>query len=160
MVASHTTCAAIHHHIRAKPDEVIRAICDTGGFIGICCIPGFLGGDIRAMMRHLEYAIKRFGAGHVAIATDVAHQSANSDVENRKIPRRARTRARWEAFWPQPLKNDRAAAQSMAWTNWPLFTVGLVQLGFTDEQIRNVIGGNVLKLARVSMPARVACQII
>ncbi len=44
MVASHTTCAALNPHIRSKPDEVIRAICDTGGLVGICCIPSFLGG--------------------------------------------------------------------------------------------------------------------
>src|SRR5690606_35830290 len=42
MVASHTTCNALNHHIRAKPDEVIRAICDTGGLIGLCWIPQFL----------------------------------------------------------------------------------------------------------------------
>ena len=37
MVASHTTAAGLHRHIRSKPDEVIRAICDTGGLVGICC---------------------------------------------------------------------------------------------------------------------------
>jgi membrane dipeptidase len=37
VVASHSTCAALHPHIRSKPDEVIRAIADSGGYIGICC---------------------------------------------------------------------------------------------------------------------------
>ena len=35
----------------------------------------------------------------------------------------------------------------MAWTNWPLFTVGLVQRGYSDEHIRQIIGGNVLRVA-------------
>ena len=35
----------------------------------------------------------------------------------------------------------------MAWTNWPLFTVGMVQKGFTDDEIRQVLGGNVLRVA-------------
>ena len=43
IVASHTACDAVHHHIRCKPDEVIRAIVEKGGLIGVCCIPGFLG---------------------------------------------------------------------------------------------------------------------
>jgi membrane dipeptidase len=35
---------------------------------------------------------------------------------------------------------------SMAWTNWPLFTVGLVQRGHSDENIRKIIGGNVMRV--------------
>ena len=39
----------------------------------------------------------------------------------------------------------------MAWGNWPLFTVGLVQRGFTDDEIRKIIGGNVLRVAEESL---------
>ena len=35
---------------------------------------------------------------------------------------------------------------SVNWLNWPLYTVGLVQRGFTDEEIRKIIGGNVLRV--------------
>ena len=28
------------------------------------------------------------------------------------------------------------------WTNWPHLTVGLVCRGFSDEQVRKVVGGN------------------
>ncbi|MCB0670251.1 MAG: membrane dipeptidase, partial [Saprospiraceae bacterium] len=41
IVASHTTCDALYHHIRAKPDEVIKTIADKEGYISICCIPRF-----------------------------------------------------------------------------------------------------------------------
>lgn len=41
--------------------------------------------------------------------------------------------------------------QSRAWTNWPLFTVGLVQRGYTDEQIQKIIGGNMLRVFRASL---------
>ena len=40
---------------------------------------------------------------------------------------------------------------SIAWTNWPLFTVGLVQRGYSDEDIRKILGGNVMRVARASM---------
>ena len=57
MVASHTTCGGIFPHIRSKPDRVMRAIADTGGYVGICCIPRFLRrtGDIRALLDHVDY---------------------------------------------------------------------------------------------------------
>ena len=40
---------------------------------------------------------------------------------------------------------------SVTWTNWPLFTVGLVQRGFSDDDIRKIIGGNVLRVCRDSL---------
>ena len=51
-MASHTTCAEIYRHFRGKPDDVIKAICDTDGLVGMCCIPRFLGGkgDITALL--------------------------------------------------------------------------------------------------------------
>ena len=40
---------------------------------------------------------------------------------------------------------------SLAWTNWPLFTVGLVGRGHSDEDIRKIIGGNVMHVAREAL---------
>jgi len=151
MVASHTTCADLYKHFRGKPDEVIRAIVDTGGYVGICCIPRFLGGkgDISAMLDHIDHVAKRFGANRVAIGTDVSYASRNAGAENRKIPKPRRSRGRWVSLWPaDPYKTTTQAQQSMAWTNWPLFTVGLVQRGYSDDDIRKIIGGNVLRVAR------------
>ena len=45
---------------------------------------------------------------------------------------------------PEWRTNDQL--MSMAWTNWPLFTVGLVQRGHSDEDIRKIIGGNVMRV--------------
>jgi membrane dipeptidase len=163
MVASHSCCLALNDHIRAKPDEVIRAIADTGGYIGICAVPAFLGGsgDIRAMLDHIDYAAKQFGVEHVAIGTDRAYRSANDPAERAKVPDRPE-RTRWEYFWPpddplhDPAWRQPEQVQSLAWTNWPLFTVGLVQRGYTDNEIRQIIGGNVLRVARAALAGRTA----
>ena len=55
-VASHSMCAALHKHIRSTPDEAIKAISDTGGYIGTCCAPRYLGvsGDISALLDHVD----------------------------------------------------------------------------------------------------------
>jgi len=39
----------------------------------------------------------------------------------------------------------------MAWTNWPLFTVGLVQRGYGDDDLRKILGGNVLRVAKEAL---------
>jgi membrane dipeptidase len=159
MVASHTACAAVHKHYRGKPDETIRAICDTGGLIGICCIPKFLGGkgDITALLDHLDYAIKKFGAEHVAIGTDIAYTSRHDKAEREKIGKRPDGRAAnlagpsWEHLWPPfEFHESSEATQSIAWTNWPLFTIGLVQRGHSDDVIRRVLGENMLRVWRAN----------
>lgn len=156
MVASHTTAAALYRHFRGKPDEVIRAICDTGGLVGVCCIPRFLGGagDISVFLDHVAYLVKNFGSDHVAIGMDVGYSSRNDEVERKKVPKRADGSspasvqgARWEHLWPEDkAKTAPNAEQSMAWTNWPMFTVGMVQRGFKDEDIQKILGGNVLRV--------------
>jgi membrane dipeptidase len=154
MVASHTVCDGLNHHIRAKPDEVIKAICDTGGLIGICCIPNFLGGsgDIAALLDHIDYAVKRFGAGHVAIGTDVAHTSQYASAPEAKAPSRGRRRTRFAALWPPgALGGHWPRAASLGWTNWPLFTVGLVQRRHSDEVIRQILGGNMLRVCGAAL---------
>ncbi|MCZ6678942.1 MAG: membrane dipeptidase [Candidatus Poribacteria bacterium] len=154
MVASHSGCVTLNAHYRCKPDEVIRAIVDTGGYIGICCIPRFLGGkgDITTMLDHIDYVVKHFGADHVTIGTDVAYTSSVSGIESQKIPKRGPSRSRWEALWHPnefgPEWRREHQVQSMAWTNWPLFTVGMVQRGYSDDDIQKILGGNVLRVAR------------
>jgi membrane dipeptidase len=151
IVASHTVCDAVNHHIRAKPTEVIKAIVDGGGLIGICCIPSFLGGngDIPALLDHIDYVVQRFGAQHVGIGTDIAYTSSQSAAENRKIPSGGKRRTRYEAFWPEGALGKRFPGEkSLAWTNWPLFTVGLVQRGYRDDDIRQILGLNMLRIAR------------
>ena len=153
MVASHTVCDALNHHIRAKPDEVIRDICETGGLVGICCIPAFLGrtGDIAAFLDHIDHVVKTFGIDHVAIGTDVAHRSQYAAAANRKIERRGKRRPRFAALWPSgSLGGNWPRSDSLAWTNWPLFTIGLVQRGYTDDQIRQILGGNMLRVCRAA----------
>jgi membrane dipeptidase len=159
MVASHSGCAALNAHYRCKTDAVIRAVCDTGGYVGICCIPAFLGGtgDIRAMLDHIDHVVRHFGAEHVAIGTDVAYTSANAAAEYRKVPRRGPSRRRWENFWPAPglagpEGDSDIQRRSMAWTNWPVFTIGMVQRGYSDEDILRILGGNVLRVARAVFP--------
>lgn len=155
MVASHSGAVAMNRHIRCKPDEVIRAIVDTGGYVGICCVPSFLGrsGDLNAMLDHIDYVAKRFGTDHVAIGTDVAYMSRAAESENKKIPRRHRSRTRFEYFWPPDAFTQRPRRNtSLEWTNWPMFTVGMVGRGYSDNDIQKILGGNVLRVARAVVP--------
>lgn len=161
MVASHTACADVYRHFRSKPDAVIRAICDTGGYVGVCCISRFLGGegDIQVFLNHLDHLLKKFGSDHAAIGTDISYTSRFDKEERLKVPRRADGSSalssggdRWEHLWPKDdYQTTIEAEQSIAWTNWPLFTLGLVMRGHSDETIRKVLGGNVMRVLKAQV---------
>ncbi len=155
IVASHTVCDAVNHHCRAKPDEVIRAILDGGGMLGICCISSFLGGsgDIAALLDHIDYMVKKFGADSVGIGTDTRYQS--SIAARQPPPPKPPRPPRFEYFWPQeafadPRWNQPRQRLSLDWINWPMFTAGLVQRGHSDETIRKILGGNFLRVLRAN----------
>jgi membrane dipeptidase len=156
VVASHTTATKIQNHIRSKPDDVLKALADSGGYAGICCIPQFLGGkaDINSFLDHIDYVAKKIGVDHVSIGTDIAYSSRKINAEVRKLPPRRKSRNRFASLWPrETVTTTEQARESLAWTNWPLFTVGLVQRGYKDEDIKKIIGGNVMRVAREVFPA-------
>ncbi|MFI4874204.1 MAG: dipeptidase [Blastopirellula sp. JB062] len=156
MVASHTVCTGVRNHIRSKPDEVIRAICDGDGLIGICWIPAFLGGggDLSALLDHIDYAVKKFGVDHVGVGSDVAHVSQHAAAASRDIPKRPRRRKRYEAFWPSgALGGHWPRAASLGWTNWPLVTVGLIQRGYKEADIQKILGQNMMRVCRAQAHA-------
>lgn len=156
MVASHSTAGALYAHIRSKPDEVIKAIADTGGYIGICCISRFLRGkgDLNAFLDHIDHVAKKFGVDHVAIGTDIAYSSRNQAEEGKKaaVGGLRRRREDFRSLWPKDDFIPTAEADlSLSWTNWPMYTVGLVQRGYSDDDIRKILGGNVMRVSRACM---------
>ncbi|MDP7635080.1 MAG: membrane dipeptidase, partial [Candidatus Latescibacteria bacterium] len=99
------------------------------------------------------------GPQAVTIGTDLAYVSER-DAQEREKFKVARGRTRFESFWqPDDPLNDPAwreprMRQSLAWTNWPLYTVGMVQRGHSDEDIRGILGGNILRVTREVFDAR------
>jgi membrane dipeptidase len=154
VIVSHSGAHAISAHIRCKPDEVIKAVLDTGGTMGITNIPRFLGrtGDISAMLDHLDYVIKKFGDDSVTVGMDSPHKAQDAAAADKDI-HVPFARQRWEALWPDgscPFDDEWTQPhqlQSLKWTNWPMITVGLVQRGHSDDTIRKVLGENLMRVA-------------
>jgi membrane dipeptidase len=158
VVVSHSSCHALCEHVRGKPDDVIQAVVDTGGYIGICAVPPFLGraGDITSLLDHIDYVVQKWGSSHVAIGTDTLYfLPLPEQVEQMTKPLKSK-RSFW-SHWPEndplfaPGAEDDSRVEkggTLSWTNWPLFTAGLVQRGYGDDDIRAIIGGNVMRVMR------------
>ena len=148
VVASHSAAGALSTHYRAKSDEVIEAVKASGGFVGVCAHTPFLqrSMDLNAFLDHVEYIARKFGVDHVAIGTDRGTTLVPVD-QTCTMPK---NRPIFEQYWSAPGAGyellEEVPWNSASWLNWPLYTAGLVQRGFTDDEIRKIIGGNVLRV--------------
>jgi membrane dipeptidase len=111
------------------------------------------------MLDHVDYVAKLVGPEHVAIGTDVVYSASNSQQEAKKLSgKRVKTRKAWHQLWPPNTYGlsenyPEQSRLSLEWTNWPLATVGLVQRGYSDEDVQKIIGRNVVRVAREALAA-------
>ena len=103
--------------------------------------------------------VRQFGVDHVAIGTDVAYTCPHTARAQPARPHRRRSRDRFESTLAEDSLPSMPEAQlTLAWTNWPLFTVGLVQRGYRDEDVEKILGRNMLRLTREVLE-RVTCRV-
>lgn len=154
IMASHTAARALFDFIRCKDDATLKAIAESGGMVGVYAYAGMLGGsdDLNMMLDHIGYIAKLIGTDHVGIGTDLqyVHNWPEEVYAMRSYPNAEFTGNQWWGNWkkyPHQPKNPRESATgSLAWINWPLFTVGLVTRGFSDDDIAKILGRNFLRV--------------
>ena len=128
--------------------------------VGVYAYAGMLGGsdDLAMMLNHIEYIAKRIGVDHVGIGTDLMYQhNWPEEVKNCRGYENAEWQGNfwwgnWKDYPHPPKKRGEDKWGSLAWTNWPLYTVGLVTRGFSDEDIAKILGGNFLRVFAATRP--------
>jgi len=181
--ASNNPCALTHtvaglswYH-KTRTDELLKALAEKGGVIGLETIPNAMidrrktvdqrkRQGIWDLLDHIEYAIDLMGINHVCIGTDIGYNRGN-DKENRSArARRTNVPPDGRVWLGEPLGWEiPAIARQKPWSKtdpdwpyaeyfegiydpseWPNITRGLVSRGYSDEEIRKIIGLNALKL--------------
>jgi membrane dipeptidase len=159
IMASHTAAKALFDFCRCKDDETLKAIADGGGMVGVYTYAGMIGGsdDLNQVLNHIEYISKLVGVDHVGIGTDLSYQrSWPAEVYAMSTYPNPEFSSRWWGNWQKaphtaPKKGENIYG-SLAWINWPLYTVGLVTRGFTDDQIAKILGQNFLRVLAANQP--------
>ena len=154
IVASHTTCRSIFEHSRGKTDEEMVSIAEKGGYIGICQTPPYLGGNgtIKEFLDHVDYAVELVGVDNVGIGTNNKYRPFSpqeTSILHTKWNRASVSGTDWwlgkRAVYSKT-NFDETLSGSLTWINWPYFTVGLVSRGYSDKEIKAIIGGNFLRI--------------
>jgi len=73
VVASHSNSRSVYDHTRSLTDDQFRAVCQTGGVVGLNFYSGFVGEKptMDMLIRHLEHFLDLGGEKHVAIGGDL-----------------------------------------------------------------------------------------
>ncbi len=143
--ANHTSARAVCDVARGKSDDALKAIADTGGIIGVVTVPFFVSKNphptIEATLDHIDYIVKLVGWRHVAIGTDWPLQCPQEMIVGM-------TGAFAEAgFRPEDRIDPTQVVEGFAdYRDMPNITRGLVKRGYSDEQIRGILGENALRV--------------
>jgi membrane dipeptidase len=149
VVVTHAGARALWPTRRMKPDEVILALAEKGGVFGIEAAPhttltrGNPRHSIESVMEHFQYVEKLVGIDHVAFGLDTlfgdhvalhrvfsAYLSISRPGEGPEHP---------VVEYVDGLENPSEFANVVRW---------LIKHGYSDREIRKVMGENVLRVAR------------
>ena len=144
VIVSHAAARAKCSHFRCIPDELIRAVAQTGGCVGVAALSLLLrdgsvtsGSTLADYLDHMEHIIGVAGIDHVGIGFDVGFKRTDEDT------------AKLESTYPEfkfPPLHLRYATELNRADKAPNITVGLLQRGYSETDIRKVLGLNWLRV--------------
>jgi membrane dipeptidase len=88
VLISHSGCASVYAHPRNKPDEIMKALANRGGYFGVYLMPYLVASPTAParehVINHLLRAINVCGADHVGIGSDGSIQAVKLTPEQQK----------------------------------------------------------------------------
>lgn len=155
---NHVGARAINHaYGRGKTDEQLKAVAETGGVIGVLFASSFLKRDpdthevlpasIDDILDHVDYIVDLVGVDHVGFGSDLNDHAY--DVG--KTPETSSFR-HWRPTHPEVFgsgptdRYDPPPEGLERHTELLNFTRGLVSRGYSDTEIKKILGGNFLRV--------------
>jgi membrane dipeptidase len=144
VVFSHANPLALAANGRNIRDDQIDACVATGGVICVNGVGRFLGdpgAGTAAIVRHVDHLIERVGPQHVGLGLDYEYDQGLDDTP----PGLDRT------YWWPPAHGygkEGPRIRIAAPEQFPEITLGLLELGYPEAAVRNILGANMLRVAR------------
>lgn len=121
IIASHSGVKALRNHFRNLSDDQIRAIAATGGVIGVIFYPPFLTSNYSASINTVISHID-----YIVSLVGIDYVALGSDFDG----------------------IERTVSGLENTSKFPALTSALLQHGYTNEQIQQILGGNFLRVFR------------
>ena len=140
--STHNLARGLHDNPKGKSDEILELTAARGGIIGVEAVPNITvrkkEQTVFDVIDHVDYIVKRVGVDPVAIGTDAMF---GDHV--------AMHRVMLETMGFKGMLDDLPGTHIEYIENpgqIPNITRALVARGYSDEDIKKIIGGNVLRL--------------
>jgi membrane dipeptidase len=144
VVFSHSNVKALKSHARNVTDDQIDACARTKGVVAISGIGIFLGADdisTETLLRHIDYVAERVGVDHVGLGLDYVAEHLSDDVPPQFDPK---------DWWPPGNEYDIDHLKIVEPERLPEITEALLKRGYSAEDTRKILGGNMLRVAEAS----------
>jgi membrane dipeptidase len=144
-LATHSACLGIVDIHRNLGDDQIKRIAELGGVIGVAAaIPFFIDNQNPSAERvvdHIEHVIDVAGIDHVGLGPDIIDDYYQQVYGG------------WFGGWtpPTPFGEVVAHPEIVRPSDLPKITEAMVRRGFSDADVRKVLGENVLRVLREVM---------
>jgi membrane dipeptidase len=145
VIFSHSNTLGVWRHKRNIRDEAIRACASTGGVVGISGIGIFLGKNDNSpdtFIAHIDHVVQLVGADHVGLGLDFVFDEAEALAFVRANPK----------LFP-PDQGFREGVRMLPPEGIPAITAGLLRRGYSGADVKKILGGNFLRVARATWPA-------
>lgn len=145
IVASHANAAAVWPHPRNLEDDQIWAIASSGGLVGACFFPGFIGeqASLETLLDHVDHIVGLVGVDHVGLGPDYVEFARDLMIADMTYGNAGIDYG--DAFdFPDGLESIETL---------PVFTAGLLERGYPETDIAKIIGGNALRVLRAVLPS-------
>ncbi len=138
---SHSNAFSLCPSFRNLKDDQIRACAETGGVVGVSGSSEYLGDAACSndtLFRHIDYMVEVAGIDHVGLGLDLVFEPA-------ALSEWVRGRA---DEWPMAQDPGWAGFRYASPEQLPGLTELMLQRGYAEEQIRKVLGENLLRVCR------------
>ena len=140
VIFSHSNPRSVYNHERNIPDQLIKACAATGGVISINGIGLFLGDNDNStgtLLRHIDYVVNLVGIEHVGLGLDYVFDTQELDALFKQSP----------DLFPVE-KGYSPGIKLVEPERIPLIAEGLLAMNYTQDQVKAVLGGNNLRVAK------------
>lgn len=154
VLISHANAKALCPSLRNKSDTVLEALAENGGVIGVAFWAPMTYKNpnnrpvLDDLLDHIDYLIEKMGVNHVGIGSDLGEGESREYYESMFLrggglyPEITKDLGDWYNFDTRMVEELESAVA------FPLVTDGLLKRGYSDTDIRKILGENILRVLK------------